>query len=149
MHVLQALLAPMPVREFLQRYFTRAPFALPDHAARYTRVFTDADFAAMVEGPRSILRVVRDGRLVLDQARLSWGEAQGYYRRGHTVLVRHAEWSSTGVMRVVRLQLLEFLQHRLAHDPFWCQRLAWVPQAEAGGPAPTEQPPYLWEDMRA
>jgi 50S ribosomal protein L16 3-hydroxylase len=262
MHVLQALLAPMPVREFLQRYFTRAPFALPDHAARYTRVFTDADFAAMVEGPRSILRVVRDGRLVLDQARLSWGAAQGYYRRGHTLLVRHAEWSSTmlealaeefasffhtpadiqvyltphqsqafewyydleevfiiqvhgckeytirqntlnpwpvwdnmpadlrydretspirltcrleagdwlyipfgwwhiaqtqtesihlsiGVMPVVRLQRLEFLQHRLAHDPFWCQRLAWVPQAEAGGPAPTEQPSYLWEDMRA
>jgi hypothetical protein len=42
-----------------------------------------------------------------------------------------------------------FYQHRLAHDPFWCQRLAWVPQAEAGGPALTEQPPYLWEDMRA
>ena len=52
-------------------------------------------------------------------------------------------------MPVVRLTLLEFLQHRLAQDPFWCQRLAWVPQAEAGGPAPTEQPPYLWEDMRA
>ena len=56
---------------------------------------------------------------------------------------------SIGVMPVVRLTLLEFLQHRLAQDPFWCQRLAWVPQAEAGGPAPTEQPPYLWEDMRA
>jgi 50S ribosomal protein L16 3-hydroxylase len=49
----------------------------------------------MVGGPRSILWVVWDGRLVLDQARLSWAEAQGYCRRGHTLLVRHAEWSST------------------------------------------------------
>jgi 50S ribosomal protein L16 3-hydroxylase len=56
---------------------------------------------------------------------------------------------SIGVMPVVRLTLLEFLQHRLAHDPFWCQRLTWVPQAEAGGPAPTEQAQHLWEDMRA
>ena len=63
MHVLQELLGPMPVREFLQHHFTRTPFALPDNAVRYTRVFTNADFAAMVEGPQSTLRVVREGRL--------------------------------------------------------------------------------------
>ncbi len=111
MHVLQELLGPMPVREFLQRHFTRAPFALPDHDARYTRVFTDADFAAMVEGPRSMLQVVRDGCLVLDQAPLSWAEAQGYYRCGHTLLVRHAERSST------MLQVLAEASANFFHAP--------------------------------
>jgi 50S ribosomal protein L16 3-hydroxylase len=262
MNVLQELLGPVPVREFLQRHFTRVPFALPDRAARYTRAFADADFAAMVEGSRSILRIVRDGRLVLDHAHLSWAEAQGYHRRGHTLLVRHAERSSAtlqalaeefaclfhspvdiqvyltpdqsqafgwhydleevfiiqvqgckeytirqntlhpwpvgdnmpadlrydretsrvrltcrleagdwlyipsgwwhiaqtqaesihlsiGVMPVVRLTLFEFLQHRLAQDPFWCQRLAWVPQADAGEPVPAEHGKHLWEEMRA
>jgi ribosomal protein L16 Arg81 hydroxylase len=37
---------------------------------------------------------VHNGRLVHDQARLSWSEAQAYYRRGHTLLVRYAERSS-------------------------------------------------------
>jgi hypothetical protein len=30
-----------------------------------------------------------------------------------------------------------FLQHRLAHDPLCCQRLDWVPLAEAVRPALT------------
>jgi ribosomal protein L16 Arg81 hydroxylase len=94
MHVLQELLGAVPVGEFLQRHFTRLPLAMPDRAARYTRAFTDADFAAMVEGSRSTLRIVRDGRLVRDHARLSWAEAQAYHRRGHTLLVRHAERAS-------------------------------------------------------
>jgi ribosomal protein L16 Arg81 hydroxylase len=41
-----------------------------------------------------MLRVLRDGSLALDQARLSWAGAQGHYRRGHTLLVWHAERSS-------------------------------------------------------
>jgi hypothetical protein len=37
----------------------------------YTQAFTAADFATMVEGPRSVLRVVQNGRLIQDHARLS------------------------------------------------------------------------------
>jgi ribosomal protein L16 Arg81 hydroxylase len=261
MNVLQELLDPVPVHEFLQGHFTRLPFAMPDRAARYTHDLTEADFAAMVESPCSILRIVRDGRLVHDNARLSWAEAQAYYRRGHTLLVRYAQRSSAklqvlaeafarlfhspvdiqvyltpdqnqafgwhydleevfiiqvhgckeytirqntlnpwpvwdnmpadmpydretsrlrltcrleagdwlyipsgwwhiaqtqsesthlsiGVMPVVRLQLFEFLTQRLAHAPFWCQRLAWVPH-EASSPARQEHARKLWEDMRA
>jgi 50S ribosomal protein L16 3-hydroxylase len=56
---------------------------------------------------------------------------------------------SIGVMPVVGLQLFAFLQHRLAQDPFWCQRLTWVPQEEAGRPAQSEHAHQCWEDMRA
>jgi ribosomal protein L16 Arg81 hydroxylase len=66
---------------------------MPNRATHYTHAFTAADFAAMVEGPRSVLRVVRNGRLVLDHARLSWAEAQAQHRRGHTLLVRYADRS--------------------------------------------------------
>jgi hypothetical protein len=48
----------------------------------------------MVEDSRSMLRIVRDGRLVHDRTRLSWAEAQAHYRGGHTLLVRHAERAS-------------------------------------------------------
>jgi ribosomal protein L16 Arg81 hydroxylase len=94
MHVLQELLDPMPLHEFLHRAFTRVPFAMPDRARRYTQDFTEADIAAIIETGRSVLRIVHNGRLVHDHARLSWREAQAYYRRGHTLLVRYAERSS-------------------------------------------------------
>jgi ribosomal protein L16 Arg81 hydroxylase len=261
MHVLQELLGPVPVREFFDRHFTRAPFAMPNQATLYVRDFRDADFAAMVEDPRATLRIVRDGRLVRDRARLSWAEAQAYYRGGHTLLVRHAErvsaplqalaeafarvfhapvdiqvyltpgqhqafgwhydleevfiiqvrgckaytvrqntrnpwpvWDtqpadmrydretsrlrltcrleagdwlyipsgwwhlaqpetasihfSVGVMPVVGLHLFAFLRQRLAQDPVWCQRLAWVAEEEAGRPARAEQAQPWWEAMR-
>jgi ribosomal protein L16 Arg81 hydroxylase len=93
MDILQELLGPVPVSEFLLRHFTRVPFAMPDRAAPYTQAFTAADFAAMVEGPQSVLRVVQNGHLFLDHARLSWAEAQTHHRRGHTLLVRYAERS--------------------------------------------------------
>jgi hypothetical protein len=55
-----------------------------------------------------------------------------------------------GVMPVVRLKLFEFLKQRLSHSHFWCQRLAWVQQGEAGSPAPfKELDKQLWQDMRA
>jgi ribosomal protein L16 Arg81 hydroxylase len=94
MKVLQELLHPLSIGAFLQSHFTRLPFAMPDKAARYARSFTEADFAGMVESSRSILRIVRDGRLVHDNARMPWAEAQAYHRCGHTLLVRHAERSS-------------------------------------------------------
>ena len=94
MNVLQELLDPVSVHQFLQSNFTRLPFAMPDKAARYLQDFTEADYAAMVESSRSVLRIVRDGRLVQDNAKVSWAKAQAYHRRGYTLLVRHAERSS-------------------------------------------------------
>src|SRR5687767_10485567 len=91
MSVLQELLGSVPVGEFLQRTFSRVPLAMPDRAGRYTTHFTEADFAHMVEHARSTLRVVRNGHMVQDNARLSWAEAQDFHRHGHTLLVRHAE----------------------------------------------------------
>src|SRR5678815_670577 len=82
MHILQELLDPIPVHEFLHRTFTRVPCAMPDRARRYTQDFTEADIAAIVDTGRSVLRIVHNGRLVHDHARLSWREAQAYYRRG-------------------------------------------------------------------
>jgi ribosomal protein L16 Arg81 hydroxylase len=102
MNVLQELLEPVSVGDFLQNNFTQFPFAMPDRAARYTHDFNEADFAAMVESSRAVLRIVRDGRLVQDNARLSWAEAQAYHRRGHTLLVRHAERSSAKLQAFAR-----------------------------------------------
>ena len=100
MNVLQELLGPVPVSEFLQRTFSRAPLAMPDRAERYTTHFTEADFACMVEHTGATLRVVRNGRMVQDNANLSWREAQDFHRRGHTLLVRHAERASPKVQAI-------------------------------------------------
>jgi 50S ribosomal protein L16 3-hydroxylase len=91
MNMLQELLGPVPVDEFLQQSFSRLPLAMPDRAERYITHFTDDDFARMVEHEGGTLRVVRNGQMVQDNARLSWAEARDAHRRGHTLLVRHAE----------------------------------------------------------
>jgi hypothetical protein len=126
MHVLQELLGSVPVRKFFDHHFTRAPFAMPDQAALYVQDFSDADFAAMVEDPRSMLRIVRDGRLVRDRARLSWAEAQAYYRGGHTLLVRHAERASA------KLQTLAEAFARVFHAPVDIQSHRGVSLGRAG-----------------
>jgi 50S ribosomal protein L16 3-hydroxylase len=100
MDVLQELLGQVPVSEFLQRTFARVPFAMPDRAGHYTTHFTEADFACMVEHPCATLRVVRNDRMVQDKAKLSWREAQDFHRRGHTLLVRHAERASPKVQAI-------------------------------------------------
>jgi len=100
MNVLQELLGPVPISEFLQRAFSRAPLAMPDRAGRYTTHFTEADFACMVEHACATLRVVRNGHMVQDNAHLSWTEAQDFHRRGHTLLVRHAERASPKVQAI-------------------------------------------------
>jgi transposase len=63
MDVLQELLDPMPVHEFLHRAFTRVPVAMPDRARRYTQEFTEADVATVVDTGHSVLRIVYNGRL--------------------------------------------------------------------------------------
>jgi ribosomal protein L16 Arg81 hydroxylase len=65
----------------------------------------------MVEGPQSVLRVVQNGRLILDHARLSWAEAQTHHRRGHTLLVRYAERSCT------KLQVIAEAFAQFFHSP--------------------------------
>jgi 50S ribosomal protein L16 3-hydroxylase len=127
MHVLQELLGPVPVHEFFHTHFTRFPFAMPGHATLYIQDFCEADFAAMVEGAYSILRIVRDGRLVRDRARLSWMEAQAYYRDGHTLLVRHAERSSA------KLQALAEAFRRVFHAPVDIQVYFTPDQRQAFG----------------
>jgi hypothetical protein len=52
-------------------------------------------------------------------------------------------------MPVVSLHLFAFLQHYLAQDPFWCQRLTWVAQEATGRPAPSQHAHQCWEAMRA
>jgi 50S ribosomal protein L16 3-hydroxylase len=65
----------------------------------------------MVEGPRSVLRVVQNGHLIHDHARLSWAEAQAQHRRGHTLLVRYAEQSCA------KLQVLAEAFAQFFHAP--------------------------------
>lgn len=94
MRVLQELLGAVSLHEFLSNHYARVPLAVPDTAAAYKDYLPEADVAAIVEDPRSILRIVQHARLIHDDARLSWDEARAYYKRGHTLLLRYAERSS-------------------------------------------------------
>ena len=127
MKVLEELLGPVPVHEFLHRYFARVPFAMPDRASGLTDVLRKEELAALVEDAQCTLRIVKNARMVRDAVRLSWPEACDYYQRGHTLLLRYAQRSS------LKLHGLAQAFARFFHSPVDIQVYVTPDQAQAFG----------------
>jgi len=92
-NLIDRLLGDFGVEKFLQAHFNRLPFSRPDHASDLRDCLTWDVVRAVLERGKSVLRVVNDGKMVLDQEALSFSQAQEYYRTGHTLLLRYAERS--------------------------------------------------------
>jgi 50S ribosomal protein L16 3-hydroxylase len=89
--VLQQLLGETPVSTFLESSFTRAPFSMPDTAAPLADHLDWDVVRAVIEDGRGVLRIIRDGQMVLDDAKCGFDEAMRYYKDGCTLLLRYAE----------------------------------------------------------
>ena len=57
---------------------------------------------SVIDAKRSVLRIIKDGRMVLDDATCSFDEALGYYKDGCTLLLRYAERSHAGLAALAR-----------------------------------------------
>lgn len=87
----------MPLQDFLENTFQRQPFSLPDRARPFEHLLDWDVVREVIEAKRSFLRIIKDGRMVLDDARCGFDEALGYYREGCTLLLRYAERSHAGL----------------------------------------------------
>lgn len=87
----------MRLEDFLENVFTRQPFSLPDRARSLGHLLTWDVVREVIEAKRSVLRIIKDGKMVLDDAAVGFDEAMAYYRDGCTLLLRYAERSHAGL----------------------------------------------------
>lgn len=83
----------MPAPQFLDKHFTRLPFSRPGGAADFKHLLDWNVVEKIIQKDKSVLRIVKDGQMVSDYAKLSFDEVKKRHAEGCTLLVRFAEKS--------------------------------------------------------
>jgi 50S ribosomal protein L16 3-hydroxylase len=102
MEILTKLLGERPEETFLPKHFTRLPFSKTHGAQEFRGLISWEEIQKMIDGKKSVLRIVRDGMVVKDYAELNFPEAKKFYDQGSTLLVRFAERSSQKLKEVAQ-----------------------------------------------
>ncbi len=97
MKILQKLLGEMPVSLFLEKHFTRLPYSQPAGASSFTGHLDWKVIEKIIQDDKSILRIVKDGKMVSDYVKLTFSEARERFNAGCTLLVRFAEKSDSNL----------------------------------------------------
>lgn len=93
MKILSELLGDVPLTAFLEKHFTRLPFSRPGGARQFRDLLSWTTVENIVREDKSVLRVVKDGKMVSDYVKLSMDEIRARHKDGQTLLVRFAEKS--------------------------------------------------------
>lgn len=93
MKILQSLLGDTSLKDFLSKNFTRLPYSRPHGADSLRELLNWEVVQKIIEEDKSVLRVVKDGRMVSDYVKLNFDEVMAHHHSGHTLLVRFAEKS--------------------------------------------------------
>lgn len=93
MKILQDLLGETPADQFLEKHFTRLPFSKAGGALPFTDLLNWKVVEDIIKEDKSVLRVVKDGKMVSDYVKLSLSDVLKRHNEGQTLLVRYAERS--------------------------------------------------------
>lgn len=88
---LQQLLGAIPKQRFVEEYFHRQPFSLPNSARPLCDLITWDLMATVLESRSADVMVVKAGRQCADVTPRTPDAARALIADGHTILVRHAE----------------------------------------------------------
>jgi 50S ribosomal protein L16 3-hydroxylase len=98
---LRNLLGDTSFDDFLQTKFTRIPFS--GTATELPLRWLNLDSVMkMIETKKAILRIVKNGSMVLDYIDLSEQSAKKFYQSGHTLLLKNAERADEDLSRLAR-----------------------------------------------
>lgn len=95
MKILQLLLGEDPKTTFLPKHFTRLPFSKTNGADQLKDLLNWKTVEEVLRAKKSVLRIVQEGKVIKDYVDLSYEEALSHHKKGHTLLLRFAEKSST------------------------------------------------------
>lgn len=93
MEILKNVLGELSLDVFLQKYFNHIPLSLPHSANDYRKYLNWSVVEAILQEKKSMIRVVKEGRMVLDDAKLSYAEARDLHTSGHTLVIKNSERS--------------------------------------------------------
>lgn len=102
MNILQQLLGEDPNNNFLPKHFTKLPFSKPLGGKDFTHLLDWQMVESILEAKNSVLRIVQDGRVIKDYVDLKYQEAREHHQKGHTLLLRFAEKSSSLLKNVAQ-----------------------------------------------
>lgn len=108
MKILQTLLGEVPVSQFLEKHFSRLPFSSPGGATAFTDHLNWTVVESIIKEDKSVLRVVKDGKMVSDYVKLDIDEAKKRFQAGCTLLLRFAEKSDQRLQELAREFALPF-----------------------------------------
>ncbi len=95
MKILQKLLGDNSLDSFLDKHFTRLPFSRPHGADEFKEFLNWETVKNIIAEDKSVLRIVKDGKMISDYVKLTHDEVKKRYDEGCTLLVRFAERSDT------------------------------------------------------
>jgi 50S ribosomal protein L16 3-hydroxylase len=89
--MIKQLLGEFPLRQFIDDYYLRQPFSLPQGAAALAHLGNWSVVEAILTQPNADVLVVKEGRRWEGNSNPSPDQARRLFDEGYTVLVRHAE----------------------------------------------------------
>ena len=93
MDILNNVLGELPLDSFLTKYFHHFPLSVPSTAGDYRQYLNWSVIEAILQERKSMLRIVKEGRMVHDDAKLSFAEVKDLYSSGHTLVIKNSERS--------------------------------------------------------
>lgn len=104
--MLNELISPMPLQEFITQYFGQKPYARPFQAERYKNVLNWKLIDAIMEMQYNDCWVAKNGRLhpnsLYATGTLTSEQARQGFSEGYTILVRHAERIVAGLSQIAK-----------------------------------------------
>jgi len=97
MNILKDLLGEVSQDEFLEKHFTRLPYANTGGAKKYSQLLDWKVVEKVLQAKKSVLRIVQDGKVIKDYVDLDFAQAKNHHYQGHTLLLRFAEKSHSAL----------------------------------------------------
>lgn len=100
MQFLESMLNGFPKEMFLKKYFSKIPFSQPSTATHLTHLLNWQVIQQVIEERKSTIRIVKNGIVTKDHAKIGFTEAKFFYDKGNTLLLRYAEMSNDGLNKL-------------------------------------------------
>ena len=97
MEILHTVLGQLWPQTFLQKHLYHLPLCVPASAMAYCHYLNWQVIEEILQEKKSMLRVVKAGEMVQDDAKLSFAQARSLFDSGHTLVIKNSEKSHAGL----------------------------------------------------
>lgn len=93
MEILKKVLGQMSLENFLEKHLYQLPISVAGGAEAYCHYLNWKVIKEIFESKKSMLRIVKEGKMVKDDAPLDFQASEIYFKNGHTLVIKNSEKS--------------------------------------------------------